>query len=139
MSLKISVVDAVKLNNGRFQPNPSAVLCPPVAVSQTFPVAGSFDLSAAPAQPCCISRPAFARIEVVGYTCNDSDLNTGLGVVVAPPCMLGQSWFYDASVGILHDWCDSYGASAAIWADADCCDATRTQSTTWGRLKIRYH
>jgi hypothetical protein len=138
MDVTVSVVGAVNVGGGCFQPNFSQLLCSPISYTLSAPAAGNFDFSLALPADCCIAQPAFLSITVNSLgTCPDLS-STRPRLITTASCVSCRSWnIYPP--GFVDELCSiGFPGNPIMNVDAFCCQTTPTHTGTWGSVKKFY-
>lgn len=124
-----------------FTPDPNNVLCSPFTVNLTPTGAGNFDFSIPIPAGCCISQPAFLKIEFLSFAPGCDLATTWPKLITTADCTRPcASWnIYAGSPGF-DDLCGAIGfpGQPVMKLDVDCCNATPTTRHSWGTLKSFY-
>ena len=136
--VQISVVAAVGAT-GCYRLDPLQNLCVPLNYNLAPGAPGNYIFTLGLPTGCCINGPAFIGINFVapGPGCPTSATWPRLvTTAVCNPCV---SYNIYPPAGF-DDLCVDVGllGNVAMFADADCCDATPSQGSTWGRVKVLY-
>ncbi len=123
-----------------YSPDPNTVLCPPFTAALSPTVAGNYNFSIAIPGGCCVSGPAFLKIEFMpfGAGCNTS--TTWPRLITTADCSLScMSWNIYPGGGP-DDLCTDIGFPGypVMNVEADCCASTPTRHHSWGNLKGIY-
>jgi hypothetical protein len=118
-------------------PDPSITLCAPkteTIINPPAPLNTQFDAIIDAPENCCLNGPAFLKIEVLAV-----DDCARLGLTLAGPCTLCQTYWYDSSSDTLHDTCVTFGGFRTnLHVDADCCVPVPVAPRTWGNVKTLF-
>jgi hypothetical protein len=134
----ISVVAAVPGPTGCPTPDPSNNLCVPLSYNLAPGAPGNYIFTLPLPTGCCINGPAFIGINFIapGPGCDQNATRPRLVTTnICNPCVS-----YNIFPGGFDDLCVDIGlpGNVAMFADADCCGATPTHGSTWGRVKVLY-
>jgi len=135
--VQISVVGTQTIPPACYSPDPSVNLCAPLTYTLAPGAPGNYIFTLPLPTGCCINGPAFIGINFIA---------------VDPGCPTNATWPRLVTTGICNP-CVSYNiypggfddictvgllGNVAMFADADCCGATPTHGSTWGRVKVLY-
>jgi len=134
----VSIVPATDLGGGCLAPDLlAAPICDPVGYMVSASALNrcvDYTLPLTPA--CCVSVPAFVKIEFDRGTC--PSYKPGFcGPGGCSDCMQ-----YNANPGVtgahVGDLCDMHGLVGIMYVESTCCTPTSTLPRTWGKLKSLY-
>jgi hypothetical protein len=124
-----------------YTPDPNNVLCTPFTVSLAPTAAGNYDFSIPFPNGCCISQPAFLKIEFLAFTPGCDAATSWPKLITTSDCSMAcSSWnIYPGGTGP-DDLCMTVGfpGQPVMRLDVDCCNITPTAKHSWGNLKSIY-
>jgi hypothetical protein len=123
-----------------YKPDPNNVLCAPFTVNLTPTALGNFDFSIPIPAGCCISQPAFLKIEFLSLDAACSGTTTIPRLITSADCSMGCSSWNIFPGGGPDDLCLTIGfpGQPVMALDVDCCNATPTLKHSWGSVKSFY-
>ena len=138
MDVTVSIVGAVNVGGGCYEPNPDQLICAPIDYTLSAPAAGNWDFSLALPAGCCINQPAFLKVTVNSLgTCPDL-ATTRPRLITTATCIGCESWnIYPPA--FVDELCSvGFPGNPIMNVDAFCCQVTPTQKGTWGSVKKFY-
>lgn len=123
-----------------YSPNPAQVLCAPFNVTVTPPGPGDYDVSVPVPAGCCISGPAFLKVEFVAAAPGCGTSSNFPRLITTASCTNACTSWNIYPGGGPDDLCADIGFPGypVMNLDVDCCNATPTFKHTWGGLKSVY-
>ena len=121
-------------------PDPNQVLCPPINYTLTPPAPGNYLFTMALPAGCCISGPAFLKIEFVDAAPGCDQSTTVPRLITTADCSAACSSWNIYPAGGPDDLCVDIGfpGQPNMSLDVDCCNSTPTIKHSWGSLKSTY-
>jgi hypothetical protein len=123
-----------------YTPDPATVLCAPFTTYLIPPTPGNYNFSIAIPGGCCISQPAFLKIEFVALAAGCNTSTTIPRLITTADCSASCNSWNIYPGGGPDDLCYDIGFPGypVMNVEADCCASTPTRHDSWGKLKSIY-
>lgn len=133
----VSIVPALEASPGCLEPDREAQpLCGPVEqmISDGGTIGSCLEAVVALPAGCCITGPAFLRVEFDQGTCPSAEPQ----FCILDACTTCTEYNLFPNSPNLDDLCVVLNRGIIMYADAQCCSTTPTLPGSWGRLKTLY-
>lgn len=120
-------------------PDPNLVICPPFLVNFAPDAPGNYEFFIPMPAGCCITGPAFLKIEFVSAATGCNNVSTYPRLVTTTNCLPCNSWNIYPGGGP-DDLCLDIGfpGNPVMNLEVDCCLSTNTHKHSWGTVKSHY-
>jgi hypothetical protein len=121
-------------------PDPTTALCPEISFTVTPPAPGNYDVGFPIPAGCCITGPAFLKIEFGSFGTGCTTSTTWPRLITTADCSIPCNSWNIYPGGGPDDLCYDIGFPGypVMSLEADCCNPTPTQKHSWGSLKSTY-